>query len=755
MADILASLSPNSPAELLRSLRVILPNQDNNIIKNSWPGIGCWFWTEEEFRPEGYKRFLDLYAKHTNLSLITTSLRYPVEITDNEVHSRVKEAVRYGQSLGLEIVMDLDARLARESFHHHYPDELQEFVRMRDVQLINEGETYLRVESINLSDHYTMATRGYDSIAARVLRVFIFNMGPGGIEKETITDITDRVKTTAAGREGLEVMIPVSASEVGKTVCVMAAFTLFTPDLFSPNLMQFERNILQQYADIPLAGACKDEWGFPGRFDIRYDDLFYSDRMALAYEKLRPGCDLTKDMLIMARGLSEGNSEQVAAINYYMELVWRRSTEVENAFYNAIKSVFGMEAMSGTHPTWYPYPNQLEIFKNGLSWWACRRDLAQTDEGTPYGVRTALAKKWHSPVWYNMYYEGTITHYEENLWRHVLGGGRINYHPVWPHPIDKLTTSLLTGNLFAAEARIGLLNFISTAPVDCPVAVIFGHPAALNWSGPGFADTGMAVVDRLWEQGYYTDLIPSSEIWEGNLIVSSDGYITYGPQKYKAVILHQPQYDRPIVADFFRKAATMAKTALFRIGEWTLDFDGNSFDGETALPEAMRQADPHTVPDTIVALLRSEGTEAQTKCTMPSAAGFPASMMPRRSGVCRLLDGTIIHASGEHDVMGDPIRKTFEVGGQQVSFDAVGIAAVRLDQQGRFEAMAAGGLKSFSGGGISIEMDEPMDLSLWRDANGVLRGVTSGCDLPLPAELKEITPNWVMLAVPQPYTGKP
>jgi hypothetical protein len=240
MADILASLSPNSPAELLRSLRVILPNQDNNIIKNSWPGIGCWFWTEEEFRPEGYKRFLDLYAKHTNLSLITTSLRYPVEITDREVHARVKEAVRYGQSLGLEIVMDLDVRLARESFHHHYPDELQEFVRMRDVQLINEGETYLRVESINLSDHYTMATRGYDSIAARVLRVFIFNMGPGGIEKETITDITDRVKTTAAGREGLEVMIPVSASEVGKTVCVMAAFTLFTPDLFSPNLMQFD-----------------------------------------------------------------------------------------------------------------------------------------------------------------------------------------------------------------------------------------------------------------------------------------------------------------------------------------------------------------------------------------------------------------------------------------------------------------------------------------------------------------------------------
>ena len=31
-------------------------------------------------------------------------------------------------------------------------------------------------------------------------------------------------------------------------------------------------------------------------------------------------------------------------------------------------------------------------------------------------------------------------------------------------------------------------------------------------------------------------------------------------------------------------------------------------------------------------------------------------MMPKPSGWCRLLDGTVILASGEKDVMGDPIQ---------------------------------------------------------------------------------------------------
>ena len=115
---------------------------------------------------------------------------------------------------------------------------------------------------------------------------------------------------------------------------------------------------------------------------------------------------------------------------------------------------------------------------------------------TPFCVRTALAKKWHSPLWYNMYYDGSIKAYEEDLWRHALGGGRMNFHPLWPHPWEKLTTSLLSGKLLAADCRVRLLNYISTAPIDCPVAVVFGHPSALNWAGAGLADAGAGRCQR-------------------------------------------------------------------------------------------------------------------------------------------------------------------------------------------------------------------------------------------------------------------
>ena len=59
----------------------------------------------------------------------------------------------------------------------------------------------------------------------------------------------------------------------------------------------------------------------------------------------------------------------------------------------------------------------------------------------------------------------------------------------------------------------------------------------------------------------------------------------------------------------------------------------------------------------------------------------------------------------------------------QVAFDAIGVAAVRLDAHGKPLAMAAGGLKSFSCGDLKIELDARVDLAMWRDARGQWQGV--------------------------------
>ncbi len=736
-----------------RSFQRRLPRQDQNAIKTSWPGIGCWFWGAAEFEPNGYKRFLDLHSEGSRFQLLTTSIRHPVEVTEPRVHDQIKAAAEYARSKGMEMVMDLDVRLARSAFQREHPGEMQELVRLRETPLAGQGDVTLFVESINLGDHYTFQARGYDSLSARVLRVYSYAVGPDGLQSDTVRDVTRRCAVAQADAKGVRVVLSCRPEDAGRNACVLAAFTLFTPDLFAPHLIPFERNILGQYRDVPLAGACKDEWGFPGRFQPRTDDLFYSSSMADAYARRRPGRDLVRDLLLMAKGQKERATERSVAIHHYMEMNWQRNAEVESAFYEATKATFGKAAMVGTHPTWYPIPSAEEVFKNGLDWWAVKRDLAQTDEATPFCVRTALSKKWHSPLWYNMYYSDSLKSYEEDLWRHALGGGRMNFHPLWPHPFERLSTSLLEGELLAADSRVRLLNYISAAPLDCPVAVVFGHPSALDWSRTGLADVGLGMANALWKEGYYADVIPSSEIQSGALKVSVDGRLQYGSQPYRAAVLYHPEGERTGVSRLFQKLARRGQTATFQVGEWTMDFAGKPIGASAGLPSASRHVEPRDVVQKILALLRAESVEPQTPCTLRGVAGFSESMMPLPAGRCHLIDGTVILASGIQDVQGDPIRETLSVNGYRVFFDAVGVAALRMNKRGQVEAMAAGGLKSFQAGQFSLDLPERVDIALWREGQSGWHGVIQGGSGPIPEALLATTHDWIRLTLPS--RGKP
>ena len=741
----------------VRSWQADLPRQDHNAIKRSWPGIGCWFMTARDFEPGGYRHFVDLTEKHSGYGLLTTSIRHTVEVTQPAVHDQIKRAAEYARAHGMQVVMDLDVRLARESFLRQYPDEMQEIVSLREVPLEPAGAATLQIPSITLADHYTptaLGVRPYETIAARLLRAYSYSTEADKIVAGSIQEITSRCVVREADTNGLRVEISGKASDLGRRACVLAAFTLFTPDVFAPHLLEFEQKVLEQYADAPLAGACKDEWGFPGRFNPRLDDYFFSSAMAAEYARRRPGHDLVRDLLLMFRPHTGLEAERVAAINHYMEMNWQRNAEVENAFYRSIKGVFGAQAMSATHPTWYPDPGtREEVFKNGLHWWAARRDLAQTDETTPFCARTALAKKWSSPIWVNMYYDRSLDSYREDLWRHVLGGGRINFHPVYPTPgaltADHLTTSLLKDPVLAADCRVRLLNYISTAPIDCPIAVVFGHPSALNWAGSGLADAGVRVANRLWAEGHYADLIPSSEIGAGHLTLGAEGVIQYGRQRYAAVVLYHPEFERPNMAQFFRGAAKANKTALFCVGEWTRDFEGHPVMPGAGLPVEMQAFEAETAAKAAIETVKARGIAPQTPCTMRQL-GFPGSMMPKPSGSCRLLDGTVIFASGKDDVMGDPLPKTTRVGGEEIVFDAIGIAAVRLDHKRRVEAIAAGGLRHFAARSLTISLAERVDLALWRDEKDRWHGVLHGWDGPTPTALTRITADWTRVRVPQP-----
>ena len=119
----------------LRSLRVELSGQEHNLIRSSWPGIGCWFLTAPDFEPDGFKHFIDLHEKHSGYELLTTSIRHNVEVTQPGVHDQIKRAAEYARAHGMHVVMDLDVRLARQAFRQQYPGEMQEIVRLREVDL--------------------------------------------------------------------------------------------------------------------------------------------------------------------------------------------------------------------------------------------------------------------------------------------------------------------------------------------------------------------------------------------------------------------------------------------------------------------------------------------------------------------------------------------------------------------------------------------------------------------------------------------
>ena len=721
------------------------------------PVLGCWFWIDKVLRPADFEPYLDKLGRHAPYNLLTTSFRIPErEITDADFHEQIKAAAAYALTRGMSLVVDLDVRLARRAFQQAYPDELQEMVILKEVTYT--GREQVTVESLDLNDHYTSRTTHYIPLQGSFLRAYAYQVSGEAVTRESLKDITGECMLMAASRDSVKVMLPDPTPGGYSHACVMVSFTHLAPDVFAPHLEAFQRELIRSYADAPLAGACKDEWGFPPDYDgnPQKDRFWYSRHRAKAYAEKTGGRELLADLLLMHRDIEGRERERRMVINHFMEMSYLRNSELEDDFHKTVKEVFGPLAVSATHPTWWPYPDLNEYKKNGLDWWAATRDWAQTDEYTPYPVRTALAKKWNSPIWYNMYYAADKKDYEHSVWSHAMDGGRINYHPLYPAPatLVERDLELLKGDLMRGDCRIRLLNYISEYPPDCPVAIIFGHACTMNWAGPAYDDVGMELADSLMRAGIGVDLIPTSEIGNRSLTIDKGGWISYGPQRYSAAILYHPEFERASTAEFFRRAAN-GGTVLFRVGDWTQDFEGREWNGNDTLPWGMIASEE--IPR-IVAAVRALLDQRKIPLRTPASDTLYYSSHvfsePPAAGHFRLTDSTVIHLAGTHDVSGDPIRFTEEINGHTVAFDAIGVAAVRLNQEGRVEALAAGGLKSFTGPGLEIVLEERLDLALWLNEGGQWEGVIQGWEGDMPPALLDITGSWSRLSLPVPYPGR-
>ncbi len=723
---------------------------------NEWPPvIGAWFWSKECLEPDGFKPFLDAAAAHAPYTLLSSACR-SVEVVDPQMHEQMDKAVRYANSLGLKVVLEVDIRLARQAFRAKYPEEQQEELVLRMIVSTNDTPASVVFQGSDTSDHMNGSLPAYECLTTQLVLVYSFVKGGRGIDPETVKDITrDGVVAAAEGPRKLTVRVP---PQPGRCVCVIASHTCLTPDVFAPHFLEYQRGIIKQYADLPLAGIMKDEWGFPPDHtgNPEHDRYWYSEAMAAVYASRSGGRDLVRDALLMFAGERGRDEERQAAINRYRKLCRDRNVEIEDDFYRAGKETFGKDAFIVTHATWTPYPGAQEFRKSGLSWWDATRDIGQSDESTPYPCRTSLAKRWGFPLWYNQYYSKEPEAYIKELWAGALSGGRLNVHPLYPRPDLKggeREFSLMRSGLMVGMTRLRMLDFITQAPLDCPVGVIFGHACAMNWTQASYDNVGLGVASALCAKGYPADLFPSSLIASKALKLDAEGYVCLGPQRYKAVVLYQPEFGDETELAFFSRAAA-GKSALFRVGGWTKDFEARPLEMAARLGANVRNYAGDT--DCAEAVLRLLGETGVARVTAwPQSAkrwghAGGALATPPADGHSTLIDGTYVRVAGSKNPAGDPISETFMWQGHSVAVDAVGVVAIRFAPDGKVAAFAAGGLKSLTANGLELTLSGRVDLAFRADPEGHVRGVVQGLIGPVPETLKKLTLDWQRLAVPPP-----
>jgi hypothetical protein len=723
---------------------------------NGPPVIGAWFWTDQTLEPAGYKPFLDAAAAHSPYTLLTTSLRISKgEVTDPRVRSQIGEAVRYADALGLKVAFDLDIRLARRAFLARYPDEQQEELVLKTAEVPANGLVEVTFEGKDLSDHMTGNTLPYQCLTTRLERVYAFVRGPDGIDPASVRDITAAtIRALASGPRKLTVTV---SAEAGSSVCVIASHDYLTPDVFAPHLLAFQRELIQLFANMPLAGVLKDEWGFPPDHtgNPAHDRTWYSPALANAYREQSGGRDLIRDTLLMFAGEKGLEPERLAAINRYRKLCRTRNAAIEDDYYRAGKETFGPASVVVTHATWTPYPGVQEFRKNGLDWWEATRDIGQSDESTPYPCRTSLAKHWGFPLWYNQYYSSKTNDYVRELWSGALSGGRLNVHPLYPRASGSTEhghLELMRQPLMIGMSRLRLLDFITRAPLDCPVAVVFGHACAMNWAGRSYNRVGLEVASALCTEGYLADLIPSSLVGLSALRIDAEGYVCLGPQRYRAVVLYQPEFGDENEADFYQRAAK-GKSAFFVVGDWTSDSEARPLNAMARLGENVRKCPSDEACAKAVSLFldkagvsRVTGWSARAKSWGHPGGGLLST--PPSQGHSALTDGTYVRIAGDKHADGDPILESVVWKGHTVAVDATGVVAIRFTSAGKVEAFAAGSLKHIRTDGLEISLADRMDVAFRTEADGRIRGVLQGWAGPVPASLLAVTSDWQRLPVP-------
>ncbi len=530
------------------------------------PKILYWKWDESIFTEGKLEQDIrDIYER-MQVDLLYVSLHHlGLPFVDERIIRLVKKCTVLLEDYHARLLLDIDVRNELEEMRRE--DAAGELL---DIQFI-EGDLDEAGRAVIAKQNPYRGRTGRSSGnegPAYIAGAWAFRPVDKGIyDNNSIRQI----EVLLCKKDGItEYKINAGKENAGKKVCIAAIYTHGVPDLFSPFLYTYYEKMFQAVGDLKLGGVANDEWGYDlqTRFEkgAYHLEVFpYSPILDEEYHK-RTGTSLKEDMIYFAWTSQEQPGKPYAVINTYLSVLRDNIRKNNDWFYEAGKRYFGKDAFIGVHPTlWCDKDDStFDTLHNGLGWWEVRRDYAQTDEYVIMPIRLAMAHKWNSPVWYNMWYSnGTnqLATFWEETWQNARFGGRTDYLGYecpneggvhWLRTADSLDT------INQMEERISRLDAVQSRQPDSRVLVVFGMEAVTNWylnqktakivrtegRFPGI----LRYTNGLFDE-YLCDLVPSTEI-SNHSVQYKEGVLSYGTQQYDALIYLETECMEECVLEF-------------------------------------------------------------------------------------------------------------------------------------------------------------------------------------------------------------
>ena len=481
-----------------------------------------------------------------------------------------RQAIGLLHEAGRKAIIECCIRGEGESFCEAYPGEPAWLVTVREAAADAQG--VLRVPHEQVWHYWRHAgDRGEHRVFALYRLKKTGEYSYSALEK--LEGFSSKAVLTDSGCI-LEITCP--GVRDGECLAAVVGFPQPIPDLAHPALPDYFRKMARHAASLGADGLFSDEWGYSVILDIKtpnpYDDkelsirhLSYSVCMEQRYAAMF-GESLHDRLLDL---FYEGSPDRRSLIDRYIRLLRLICTENEEQMYAITKQELGPDAFWGVHPTWWGSRDEqnMEFFKNGMYWWDARRDYAQTDESVLLCIRTALAHRFSSKVWYNMWYSlGTrdIRTYYPESWQNLRFGGRTHYLG-YECPNEAVVLDLRPAGLLESiekmDRRIRLFDGVGVQP-DCRLLLLFGFEAVSNWDAVGMVPPWgpvnprlmklLQTADEIFDQTL-CDLVPSYAVENGSLYINGSGKAQYGNQEYDAVIALYPQDMSPEARSFLKK----------------------------------------------------------------------------------------------------------------------------------------------------------------------------------------------------------